>query len=294
MLAFLYTMAYENRNQSAVILRCAYPYGKRQTWLPTDLHKVGARLDTVGIHTDVVDLNFDSLPQNLGDYDFIGIGVVGAPYVPVSRKLAQEVKKRTGKSPMLGGPGVEYLTPEQFSHLYGDAKQLRNDLDLSRAVGRRVPAVYGISIADRINKMDSERLKKYLDGEFSFFVSQGCKYACDFCAADRTRDGDRVVEKFSQVMKNDLEAITKNAAEFGISKLTMYITSLDLFQNPRPFREVLEVFAETGKRYGIVYDLRGLSRVDSFLTAMEAEPRLYEVITNAGLRVVGFGVDGTT
>lgn len=64
-------MTYNNGEQSAVMLRCAYPYGKQQTWLPTDLHKVGARLETVGIHTDVVDLNFDHLPKNLGDYDFI-------------------------------------------------------------------------------------------------------------------------------------------------------------------------------------------------------------------------------
>ena len=287
-------MIYNNTEQSAVMLRCAYPYGKQQTWLPTDLHKVGARLETVGIRTDVVDLNFDPLPGNLGDYDFIGIGVVGAPYIPVSRKLTQDVRERTGKSPMLGGPGVEYLTPEQFNHLYGNATQVRNDLDLSRAVKRMIPAVYGVSIANRIKSMDSERLKEYLEGEFSFFVSQGCKYACDFCAADRTRNGEKVVEKFSQAMKEDLEAITEKAVEFGIPKLTMYITSLDLFQNPRPFREALEVFAEASKRYGVKYDLRGLSRVDSFLTAMEVEKELYKVIPEAGLKVVGFGVDGTT
>ena len=287
-------MVYQNKYQSAVMLRCAYPYGKQQTWLPTDLHKVSARLETVGIRTDVVDLNFDSLPQDLGDYDFIGIGVVGAPYIPVSRKLAQEVRERTGKIPMLGGPGVEYLTPEQFNHLYGDAIQVRNDLDLSKAVGRIVPAVYGVSIADRIKDMDSERLKKYLEGEFSFFVSQGCKYACDFCAADRTRNRNKVVERFSLVMRTDLEAITEKAVEFGIPKLTMYITSLDLFQNPKQFREALEVFAEASRKYGIKYDLRGLSRVDSFLTALEAEPRLYGVVPEAGLKVVGFGVDGTT
>ena len=83
------------KEQSAVLLRCAYPYGKQQIWLPTDLHKVGARLETIGIRTDIIDLNFDPLPQNIGQYDFIGIGVVGAPYIPTSLKLAQEVREKT-------------------------------------------------------------------------------------------------------------------------------------------------------------------------------------------------------
>ena len=142
--------------------------------------------------------------------------------------------------------------------------------------------------------MDSERVKKYLENECSFFVSQGCKYACDFCAADRTRDNNKVIEKFNQVMHSDLEAITQKAVEFGIPKLTLYLTSLDLFQNPQPFKEVVELFANTSKRYNIQYHLRGLSRVDSFLTAMKTEPKLYDLVPEAGLNIVGFGVDGTT
>ena len=47
--------------QKAVLLRCAYPYGKSQTWLPNDLYKTGARLDSVGIKTDIVSLDLRKL-----------------------------------------------------------------------------------------------------------------------------------------------------------------------------------------------------------------------------------------
>ncbi len=288
-------MEYNNlKDESAVILRPAYPYGRQQIWLPTDLHTVAARLESVGIKTDVIDLNFDQLPENIGDYDHIGIGVIGPPYISSSIKLSEEVMKLTGKKPMIGGPGTKYFSPEQFNTLYGDVIQIKEDIDLSSRVGRFVPSVYGISIADRIKDMDPERLKTYLSNEFSFFVSQGCKYACDFCSADRTRLGKKVEEEFSLVIENDLDAIVEKADEFGIPKLTMYITPLDLFQNRKQFREVLEIFADKNNKYNIEFELRGLSRINSFLSALEKEPKLYDLIPEAGLKFVGFGIDGTT
>ena len=240
--------------------------------MPTDLHKVGAKLDSVGIRTDVVDLNLESMPANLGEYDYIGIGVIGAPYVPGTIKLAQEVKQRTGKRPLVGGPGVEYFSREEFEKLYEGAVQIRNDRDLSTAIGRQIPIVYDVSIANRLDGLSPALMEKYLRGEFSFFISQGCKYACDFCAAVRTRDGEKVTEQFSKVMKEDLDAICKKSEEFGIKQLTMYLTSLDLFQNPKPLRETLEIFTDAREKYGLDFNLRGLSRVDSFLNAIN-EPK---------------------
>lgn len=276
------------------LLRCQYPYGKRQIWLPTDLNKIAARLDSVGINTDIVDLNLESIPRNLSEYDFIGIGVIGAPYVPTSRILAHEVLERTGKNPIIGGPGIEYLTPEEFKILYGDAIQIRNDSDFEIVISRGLPSIYETSIATRLKNMNRERLEKYLRNEFSFFVSQGCKYSCDFCAAVRSRPGEKVIERFSYTVEKDLEAICVSADGFGIKELTMYLTSLDLFQNPSQVIQVLKVFSNAANKYGINFKLRGLSRIDSFLDALKQEPEFYEVIPNSGLKVVGFGVDGTT
>ena len=74
----------------------------------------------------------------------------------------------------------------------------------------------------------------------------------------------------------------------------MYLSSLDLFQNPKQFKEALQVFVDAREKYGIDFNLRGLSRVDSFSNAMKEEPTFYDLIPKSGLKVVGFGVDGTT
>ncbi len=283
-----------NNAQKAVLLRCNYPYGKSQLWMPSDLYKVAEKLEGAGIQTDVADLNLERLPANLRDYNYTGIGVIGAPYIPDTIKLAEEVREKTGKNPLIGGPGVEYLSEDQFRKLYGSAIQIRNDKDLSTAVDKQVPSVYEVSIKDRINSLNPQLLEKYLGGEFSFFVSQGCKYSCNFCSAVRSRPGARVTEQFSRVVRNDLEALAEKAKEFKIDKLSMYLTPLDLFQNPTQFKEVLRTFAEVRQKSGLDFSLRGLSRVDSFLKALKKEPELYQLIPSAKLQVVGFGVDGTT
>ena len=44
----------------------------------------------------------------------------------------------------------------------------------------------------------------------------------------------------------------------------------------------------------IEYNLRGLSRIDSFVNALEKVPELAPLTKRAGLKTIGFGVDGTT
>ncbi|MFA4887557.1 MAG: hypothetical protein WC595_05055 [Candidatus Nanoarchaeia archaeon] len=282
------------KQQKAVLLRPAYPYGKPQIWFPTDLYKVAATLDHAGIVTDVIDLNLTPFPTDIETYDYIGIGVIGSPYVPGTIKLAEEVRLQSGKEPLIGGPGVEHFSPEEFRQLYGTSLQVKNEQDLSTIVGRTLPSVYDTSIAERIKAMNPEQLKTYLETEFSFFLSQGCKYTCDFCAASRTRPGEKVTEQYSETIQQDLEALAQSASKFNIPALTLYLTSLDLFQTPAAVRNALNLFARTSQEYGIEFRLRGLSRVDSFLTALHQEPTLYNSIPEAGLETVGFGIDGTT
>ncbi len=281
------------REQKAVLLRCHYPYGKSQTWMPMDLNKVAGMLECSGIRTDIIDLNLQPLPENLDGYDYIGVGVIGAPYIPVSVDLVQKVKK-TGGTIFIGGQGVEYFSDEEFKKLYGDCTQVRNSRDLEKIIGRKLPSVYDVSVAERISNVDSDTLGSYLKGELSFFVSQGCKYSCHFCAATRTRPGTKISEQFSNTAEEDLDALCESARSLGIEELHMYLTSLDLFQTPSKFKNILAVFSSARERYGIAFDLRGLSRIDSFLNAPEQEPDIYRLMQEAGLRTIGFGVDGTS
>ncbi len=285
-------------DKSAVLLRPAYPYGKTQTWLPMDLYKVAAKLDAVGVQTDIVDLNFEKVPDDLARYDFVGIGVIGPPYVPITIDLANRVYKEFRRVPLIGGQGVEYLSPDQFEKLYPHACQIRNDVDLEAAIGRKVPSIYSTSIAQRIQNLDDIRAGRYLSSEFSFFVSQGCKHACGFCQADRSRRGQKAVEKFNQVMEADLSSLMTRARKVGIGTLSMYLSSLDLFQNPSSIAETLELFSYVSAQSGTKVNLRGLSRVDSFLDALKSEEKLSKFFSTSlfapsRLRTIGFGVDGT-
>ncbi len=290
--------------KKALLIQPAYPYGKPQTWLPTSLHKVAAGFEAGGTQTDVVDLNLEPFPS-LQNYDNVGIGVIGMPYIPETRRIAKRVFEETGKTPLIGGPIIEFFTPDEFQEIYPNSAQVRGEIvhknsKLGRTIKKTDPVlqfkgieavpVYEVSIAQRIKQMPDDSLKKYLENEFDFFVSQGCKYGCHFCAAAKNRR-----EEFSEhhVMQSDLEAICEAAGRLQVPKLNMYLSSLDLFQNPEQFKEVLGLFAHMRKKYRpIDIEVRGLSRCDSFLTAIEQFSEFYTLIPESGLRTIGFGVDG--
>jgi hypothetical protein len=281
----------KNRD-TMLLLRLPYPYGKKQTWLPMDLMKVSAQLEASGVETTIVDLNLQKMPsqRELESYTYIGTGIIGAPYIPSSKKLVSEVFEMTGKPVMIGGQGVEHFKPEEFRTIYGKSGiQIKNKDSLANNVRMPLPDVYSTTVAPQINLIEAEKIMGYLSHEFSFFVSQGCKYGCDFCAADKG-----IPEQFNTTIREDLEAICQSASEFWVKNLNMYITSLDLFQNAGKFKDVLTIFADVSREYEIKFTLRGLSRIDSFLDALEAEPELHLLIPKAGLKIVGFGVDGTT
>ena len=292
-----------------LLLRAEYPYGKPQTWLPMDLHKIAASFEAGGTPTDVVDLNLEPFP-NLEQYDTIGIGVIGMPYIPVVQRIARDVYEKTGKKPLIGGQIIQYFRPDEFQKIYPNAVQVFGDVNITlphenasfsgkktmtnlvlKKRGIEALPIEHVSIADRIKKMPEELLKTYLKNDFGFYVSQGCKYGCKFCSAKKNRR-----EEFSEpiVMEKDLDAICESAQRFNLSEIRLYLSSLDLFQNPREFKDVLELVSNARQKYKLDIRTRGLSRCDSFLTALDKFPELYTLIPKSGLHTVGFGVDGTT
>ena len=70
-------------------------------------------------------------------------------------------------------------------------------------------------------------------------MSQGCKFACDFCAADKL-----MAERYRDldVVEDEITTLSDLASGFGMDKMTMYLSSLDLFQSPDKLVEVLEIF----------------------------------------------------
>lgn len=281
-----------------LVFRLPYPYGKPQVYFPTDLYLTAARLMTAGIDAKVHDLNRQGMPDRaeLDQYDCFGIGVFGAPYIPGSIKLAQALAKE-GKPILVGGQAIAKLPPEHFARIYqkdqNGTVQVNTDADLEKTLEVRapLPPLERTSFVPAVSGMDDKTFKMYLEREFSFCVSQGCRYACTFCAAEKKRP-----ETFREldVMRADLEYLAENARRSSISSLKMYLSSLDLFQNPLQFGRVLAMFADVRKNYKVDFILRGLSRVDSFTNALDECPELEDLIAEAGLQTIGFGVDGSS
>lgn len=279
-----------------LLIKPSYPYGRPQVWMPVDLMKVASQIEMVGIRTDIADLNMENLPD-IDRYDYVGIGVTGAPYIPVTKGISDSLVER-GKKVIAGGPGVEHLKPKEFGRIYGESPvQIRVDDDLAKVLGTlNIPSVYNASISEQIDRLPKGKMWEYLSREFTFPVSQGCKYSCRFCAAVRNdpRSPEKVREVFSETIGEDIRTLSENARQVGIRKLKMYLSSLDLFQTPDKMLEVLEDMGKARESYGMDFDLRGLSRVDSFLDAVKKYPEFHEVIKYSGMNTVGFGIDGTT
>ncbi|MBI5392717.1 hypothetical protein HZA96_02505 [Candidatus Woesearchaeota archaeon] len=279
-----------------LLIRPEYPYGKPQLWMPTDLYKIAARFESVGIEATVADRNIEQLPENIEQFDFIGIAAFGTPYIPSSLNIAKDVFSKTGKKPILGGQIIEQLSVSEFSRIYGkNSLQSRNDNNTQQIVGvRALPAVGEVNIKEQLEKVPPEKLKQYLQNEFSLYVSQGCKYACNFCTAVRRRGKKRVRETFSTTVGEDLDAILLKTAQLDMKQVKIYLSPLDAFQNPADFKKKLEEIIAVKKRYDVQLQLRVLSRIDSFINALQAEPYLAELVQSAGISIIGFGVDGST
>ncbi|MCB0339711.1 MAG: radical SAM protein [Bdellovibrionales bacterium] len=280
--------------------------GLGHVYMPSSLFVAGSRLLSAGCDVEFQDLNFSPLKPTRPQ---VGINLVGAPYIPVVIELLEKLRSQHGDKlqSILGGQVLKGLSSEQFIKLFGGSTLHGNDdRTLATAVQldlRDLPTPEEVSLVPALEKIPQEQLKQYLSHEFSFYLSQGCKYACDFCAAVRTfKDpvtgwSTRALEVYRDMEKveRDLKFLVQKAKEFGIEKLQIYLSNLDLFQSP----EQLEEFALTVRRVresnqGFSLMIRGLSTVDSFLRVHQFQPNVLEAVVDSGLFRLGFGVDGAT
>ena len=268
-------------------------------YIPTSLLTAGAVLQNAGIDVRIHDENFGYCQI---DSRYVGINLLGAPYIPEAIKLQKNIRKETGNDSMffLGGKIIDGLADDQFKRLFGDDAYRGNDLNsaASRIIGKDIQtkSPLEVSLIPAYEKIPPIMMKSYLAEEISFFTSKGCSSLCDFCAADKG-----MPEKYRDqgILKNDLSYLVQKAKGFGLRKLSIYISNLDVFQTPQE----LKVFAYNviqirNENPGFEIVLRGLSRVKSFLIAQKVQDseksKSIEDLVQAGFNTVGFGVDGGT
>jgi|TARA_Y100000310_G_C20647860_1_gene797661 hypothetical protein len=266
--------------------------GQGHVYLPTSLLTAGARLLNAGI--DVVFHDENIKPAEI-TADYVGFNLLGAPYIPDVIRRQEEIREESGdKTFLVGGQVVSGLTPDQLKRLFGNSTYNgNNDSTLASILGideRELESPERTSLIPAYEKLDDEIMREYLSREFSFYVSQGCKKACDFCAADKQR---RESYRDYEVMEADLDYLAKRSERLGIDELSIYMSNLDVFQNPEKLLEFAYVVQNVkANNPNVNIKLRGLSRVDFFLNAKEKNPESIEELVKAGFDTVGFGVDG--
>lgn len=281
-----------------------YPYGKPRIFQSGSLIAIAARLGVMGYEVSIVDFNIHDessafAQRCITKADYICISLTGTPYVPDAIHFAKKLFSLD--VPILfGGQGAESLSQRQFDSLFAGTNAIRvaTECDLLNALGitGKYPTVFEIGYAAAWKLLDAESVTRYLQNEITLVISQGCLYQCTFCAAKKKRP-----EMFRDLMhfENDLRYIAEEAKNHEIGVIKFYASSLDFFQsalvdrNEIQIQKVLEIMARVRKETGVDIKTRCLSTLASFLRASERIPDLGNLLQEAGLYRIGFGVDGS-
>lgn len=260
-----------------------------------------------------------NLKPGLGEKSrFVGVSLLGAPYIPEAIKIQSQLPE--GTKFIVGGKVVDGLhrvdesgkviDRSQFDKLFGnDAVIGTNKFELAKAFGIQANEILepeNTSLIPAYQKIPDQDMKKYMQTEMSFYLSQGCKYACDFCTADRTQvtlnaDGTKnaktINERYRQipVIESDLEYLVERAKNLGLNKLNFYLSNLDLFQTPLGLVQFTKTINRIkAKHPDFEIKFRALATVKEFIKLHDKKhgPKIIQELIDAGLHTVGFGVDG--
>ncbi|MCK6545644.1 MAG: hypothetical protein L6R30_09665 [Thermoanaerobaculia bacterium] len=274
-------------------------------YMPTSLLAAAARLLSVGARVSIADENLDpqaELPP------IVGASLAGAPYIPRAIQVLQRLKmQHSAYRLILGGQAVSGLSNCEF-HLLFDSNTTNGNIDahLADALGfdlSRLRPPEQTSLIPAYELLNTEQFRQYLSCEFSFYLSQGCRYLCSFCAAEHSRPvvGSnsyvRVRERYRDPMtvRTELNYLVDKAQSFGLSEMQIYLSNLDLFQTPDTLSLFCDTLLEIKARVPwFRLRIRALSNVNSFLDVHERAPELIGKLQEGGLFRLGFGIDGAT
>jgi hypothetical protein len=286
----------KTKAQRVVLVDLRYPYGKNKVYM-SGLVAVNAQLTAAGHQVNHIDLNLDRLDEDsveslLSKAQIIGMSVIGSPYYNQAIKLCQRFAEQYPHAKVLvGGQPIIHLDKSEFRRIFGKrAVQIVNHDDCVAVFGE-LGTPYEVPFQPVWERMGDERLKRYLEGEFSLVLSQGCIFGCGFCGADKNvPEKHRNLEMFT----SDMQYLRKKAEQFGLPGLECYASSLDFFQNPEV---VFRYMGVLGKVFGgenpMPFRVRALCCMNTFLKAARMNPeRFAELVQSCHLWCVGFGVDG--
>jgi hypothetical protein len=284
------------RSQKVALVDLGYPYGKK-IYMSGSVVAVTAQLMSVGHKVNVVDFNIDNkndarVKDLFSQAEVIGASVMGSPAIPGAASFAEEVAARYKRARyVVGGQVISRLAVEQCERVFKSlATPSRTVEDSTRLFGR-MPSAYEIPYQMVWELMGETRLREYLLHELTLVLSQGCRYDCDFCTADKDQ-----LEYFRNLtaFRDDLVYLLQRAKQFGLSSVECYASSLDFFQTPKKMFNYMEAMAEAQARTEVKLKVRCLSCMNTFLAASRQRKDFADLVRKSGLWCVGFGVDGPT
>ena len=274
-------------------------------YMPTSLLSVFSRLNDASYKVHFIDENID-LATNLTP--ILGVNLIGAPYVNSTIEIFKKHKKKHPNAiQIVGGQGSRGFESWQLKKLFGEHIVDGNNVpQLSSVLGLEISDIKPaeqISLIPAYRSLSDSALRLYLNSEIGFYLSQGCRFSCSFCSAERTKKdlntGKKVevseIYRDIQLAYEDLLYLSRRSQVLGIKKLKIYLSNLDLFQSPKELEAFLDVVYEIKNSISnINFQFRGLSTVHSFLQCHKTHPHLLKRFIDVGLYRVGFGIDGAT
>lgn len=282
------------------LIQPRHPDGARP-YLPNGSLNLGARIRNTmhATHEGVrfTDLNVTHrLPDEIVYTDIVGISVLGTPYVPEVRQLVRRLRDHDcTQRVVIGGYGVKHLTPEQFARIFGGHGDVRRGVTPREIVeGFALPFIddeFETPMSRMLMRLPRDHWDAYFGNEWCLFVSNGCAYGCSFCAADK-----RQRERFrpTATIVQEVNTICAMLYQLGKTSTDIYLSSLDILQNPVEMETVLRATARRFAEYGIQPRFRGLATAKCLVKATRHDRAILRRWHDEfGVICIGIGVDGS-
>lgn len=288
------------KTTNVTLLQPRSAWGKH-IYLINGLLATATRLSSAGIECALADMNvYEDLPAaaKLNKSDWVGIGILGAPYIPQAFALAKDIRALGYTKPILfGGPVLKNISNPDWTRLFEannlkNAIAIRDEVDLKIFLGQpNLPSIYQCSMADTIANLPEAMKQAYFGKEFCIFTSDGCIYNCSFCAA---LNGQEEGFRDSVAFRNEMSTIAEMVRQYAGTKpdYEIYLSTLDGLQNPEQMEPMLRIISEEFRTAGTFVPIRFLATSGFTYKALMSDPDILKRWAGYGVQCIGLGVDG--
>lgn len=274
------------------------PYGLHP-YLPNGILNLAARLHAVGNSVEITDFNIDepidqAFVDGMKGVHVIGVGVLGTPYIPEALSVVRKIRaKGVTQRVVVGGQGAMRLTHEQFNRIFaglGDVVLATNDTEIADAFGvPTLPSMFNAQTDLAMATLPEHYAQAYLSQEWCLFTSDGCVYSCGFYAASK---GQREQFRPTRAVEKEVAVLTTMTLNIGKTFADVYLSSLDITQNPEQMEGVLAAASSVATTYGVQLRMRGLATAKTLVRAVRNDPDILNRWREYGVHTIGLGVDG--